>query len=138
MWQFYSMTIIKKYSTFSVLLWLNSHCMWLFSCCQFWVLFTLLCNILAILNRRRTSLIPQARSRRAVSGTSIYCLGSIFCVSQFSSLKTPSFKTVLLFLFWAIFMEDHIPIRQDRSPLLGRQTSKWSSWDVVFLKNHSN
>ena len=29
-------------------------------------------------------------------------------------------------------MEDHIPIRTDRSLLLGRQTSKWSLWDVVF------
>ena len=31
-------------------------------------------------------------------------------------------------------MEEHIPIRPDRSLLLGRQTSKWSYWDVVFLK----
>ena len=35
-----------------------------------------------------------------------------------------------------IFMEDHIPIRPDRS-LLGRQTFKWSLWDVVFHENNS-
>ena len=34
-----------------------------------------------------------------------------------------------------IFMEDHIQIRADRSLLLGRQTSKWSSWDLVFHEN---
>ena len=33
-----------------------------------------------------------------------------------------------------IFMENHIPIRPDRSLLLGRLTSKWSLWDVVNLK----
>ena len=32
---------------------------------------------------------------------------------------------------------DHIPIRPDRSLQLGRQTSKWSYWDVVFHKNYS-
>ena len=32
-------------------------------------------------------------------------------------------------------MEDHIPIRPDRSLLLGRQTSKWSLWDVVVHEN---
>ena len=37
----------------------------------------------------------------------------------------------------AKFMEDHIPIRPDRSLLLGRQTSKWSLWDVVFHENNS-
>ena len=31
------------------------------------------------------------------------------------------------FLCRVIFMEDHMPIRPDRSLLLGRQTSKWSS-----------
>ena len=35
-------------------------------------------------------------------------------------------------------MEDHIPIRPDRSLLLGRQTSKWSFWDVVFHENNFN
>ena len=34
-------------------------------------------------------------------------------------------------------MEDHIPIRPDRSLLLGRQTSKWSLRDVVFHENNS-
>ena len=34
-------------------------------------------------------------------------------------------------------MEDRIPIRLDRSLLLGRQTSKWSLSDVVFHENHS-
>ena len=36
-------------------------------------------------------------------------------------------------------MEDHIPIRPDRSLLLGKQTSnsKWSLWDVVFHENNS-
>ena len=34
-------------------------------------------------------------------------------------------------------MEDHIPLRPDRSLLLGRQTSKWSSWDLVFHENNS-
>ena len=29
-------------------------------------------------------------------------------------------------------MEEHIPIRPDRSLLLGRQASKWSLWDMVF------
>ena len=33
-------------------------------------------------------------------------------------------------------MEDQIPIRPDRSLLLGRQTSKWSLWDVVFHENN--
>ena len=33
-------------------------------------------------------------------------------------------------------MEDHIPIRSDRSLLLGRQTSTWSLWDVVFHENN--
>ena len=32
-------------------------------------------------------------------------------------------------------MEDHIPIRPDIS-LFGRQTSKWSLWDVVFHDHH--
>ena len=36
-----------------------------------------------------------------------------------------------------ILMEDHIPIRPDRSLLLGRQTSKLSLWDVVFHENNS-
>ena len=35
-------------------------------------------------------------------------------------------------------MEDRIPIRSDRSLLLGRQTSKWSLCDVVFHENNSN
>ena len=35
-------------------------------------------------------------------------------------------------------MEDHIPIRPDRSLLLGRQTSKWALWDVVFHENNSS
>ena len=34
-------------------------------------------------------------------------------------------------------MEDRIPIRPDRNLLLGRQTSKWSLWDVVFHENNS-
>ena len=34
-------------------------------------------------------------------------------------------------------MKDHIPIRPDRSLLLGRQTSKWSLWDVVFHENNT-
>ena len=33
-----------------------------------------------------------------------------------------------------IFMDDHIPIRPDRSLLLGRQTSKWSLWDWSSIK----
>ena len=37
-----------------------------------------------------------------------------------------------------IFMEDHIPLRTDRSQVLGRQTSKLSLWDVVFHENNSN
>ena len=36
-----------------------------------------------------------------------------------------------------IIMEDHIPIRQDRSLLLGKQTSKRSLWDVVFHEKNS-
>ena len=39
--------------------------------------------------------------------------------------------------FRVIFMEDHITIRTDRSLLLGRQTSKWSLWYVVFHENNS-
>ena len=35
-------------------------------------------------------------------------------------------------------MEEHIPIRPDRSLLLGRQASKWSLWDMVFHENNSN
>ena len=34
-------------------------------------------------------------------------------------------------------MEDHIPERPDRSLLIGRQTSKWSLWDLVFHENDS-
>ena len=34
-------------------------------------------------------------------------------------------------------MEDQIPKRPDRSLLIGRQTSKWSLWDVFFLENNS-
>ena len=34
-------------------------------------------------------------------------------------------------------MEDHIPLRPDRSLLLGRQTFKLSLWDVVFNENDS-
>ena len=34
-------------------------------------------------------------------------------------------------------MEDHIPIIPVRSLLLGRQTLKWSLWDVVFHENNS-
>ena len=36
-----------------------------------------------------------------------------------------------------IFMGDHIPLRTDRSQVLGRQTSKLSLWDVVFHENNS-
>ena len=36
-----------------------------------------------------------------------------------------------------IFMEEHIPIRPDRILLLGRQTSTWSLWDVVFHENNT-
>ena len=36
-----------------------------------------------------------------------------------------------------IFMGDHIPIRPDRSLLLGSQTSKLSLWDVVYDENNS-
>ena len=36
-----------------------------------------------------------------------------------------------------IFMENHIPIRPDRSLQLGRQTSKWSLWAVGFDENNS-
>ena len=36
-----------------------------------------------------------------------------------------------------IFMEDHIPIRPDRILLFGRQTFKWSLWDVIFHENNS-
>ena len=35
-----------------------------------------------------------------------------------------------------IFMEDTIPIRPDRSVLLGRQSYKWTLWDVVFHENN--
>ena len=35
----------------------------------------------------------------------------------------------------AIFMEDHIPERANRSLLIGRQTSKWSLWDVIKDQN---
>ena len=35
-------------------------------------------------------------------------------------------------------MEDHIPKGPDRSLLLGKHTSKWSLWDVVFHENNSN
>ena len=31
-------------------------------------------------------------------------------------------------------MEDHIPIRPDRSLLLGRRTTKWSLWDGLSMK----
>ena len=34
-------------------------------------------------------------------------------------------------------MDDYIPLRPDRSLLFGRQTSKWSSWDLVFHENYS-
>ena len=34
-------------------------------------------------------------------------------------------------------MEEHFPIRPDRSQLLGRQTFDWSLWDVVFHENNS-
>ena len=34
-------------------------------------------------------------------------------------------------------MEDHIPMRPDKSKLLGSQTSKWSLRDVVFYENNS-
>ena len=33
-------------------------------------------------------------------------------------------------------MEDHIPERPDKS-IIGRHTSKWSLWDVVFIENNS-
>ena len=33
-------------------------------------------------------------------------------------------------------MENHIPERRDRC-LIGRQTYKWSLWDVVFHENDS-
>ena len=36
-----------------------------------------------------------------------------------------------------IFMEDQIPLSSDGSLLFGRQTSKWSIWDVVFHENNS-
>ena len=36
-----------------------------------------------------------------------------------------------------IFMEDHIPESPDRSLIIGRQTFKWSLWDVVFNENNS-
>ena len=36
-----------------------------------------------------------------------------------------------------IFMEDHIPLRPDRSLLLGRQTSKWTLWNVAFHENNA-
>ena len=35
-----------------------------------------------------------------------------------------------------IFMEDQIPLSSDGSLLFGRQTSKWSIWDVVFHENN--
>ena len=35
-------------------------------------------------------------------------------------------------------MEDHTPIRPDRSLLFGRQTSKWSLWEVDFHENNYN
>ena len=35
-----------------------------------------------------------------------------------------------------IFMEDHIPESPDRSLIIGRQTFKWSLWDVVFHENN--
>ena len=35
-------------------------------------------------------------------------------------------------------MEDHIPIRLDKSLLLGRQTSKWSLWNAVFHEKTLN
>ena len=34
-------------------------------------------------------------------------------------------------------MEDHVPIRPDRSLLIDRNTSKWSLWDVVIHENYS-
>ena len=34
-------------------------------------------------------------------------------------------------------MEDHIPIRPDRSLLIDRNTSEWSFWDVVIHENYS-
>ena len=37
-----------------------------------------------------------------------------------------------------IFMAYHIQIRPHRSLLSGRQTSKWSSWDVVFHENNAS
>ena len=38
-------------------------------------------------------------------------------------------------LFRVIFMEDHIPLRPGNSLVNGRQTSKWSLWDVIFHEN---
>ena len=34
-------------------------------------------------------------------------------------------------------MDYHIPERPDRSLLKGRQTTRWSLWDVVFHENDS-
>ena len=34
-------------------------------------------------------------------------------------------------------MDDQIPIKSERSLLLGRQISKWSAWEVVFHENNS-
>ena len=45
--------------------------------------------------------------------------------------------TFLLSKYRVIFMEDHIPIRPDKSLLLGRQTSNWSLWDAFFHENNS-
>ena len=42
-----------------------------------------------------------------------------------------------LFEYRVSFMEDQIPIRPDRSLLLGRQTSKWSLLGVFFHENDS-
>ena len=60
------------------------------------------------------------------------------CFHQ-SSITGSPLKTVSIFNFQnrVIFIVDHIPIRSDRSLLLGSQTSKWSFWDVVPHENNS-
>ena len=64
---------------------------------------------------------------------SIYKKILVYKISQ-----TIVMKTYAKLLNRVIFMDDHIPIRPDRSLLFGRQTSKWSLWEVDFHENNSN
>ena len=63
---------------------------------------------------------------------SIYKKILVYKISQ-----TIVMKTYAKLLNRVIFMDDHIPIRPDRSLLFGRQNSKWSLWAVGIHQNNS-